>query len=530
MIRVIYQNGMTKMLKSDYYIEPSELDLLIFDKLVPADHYLRQVKAVIDFSFVLPQVQDCYSDEMGRSAINPVLMFKLCFLQYHYDQSDREVLVEAQVNVAYRYFLDLSISSPLPVASLLSQFRTRLGEERYQRLFDGIVAQARQHGLVKDRLRLKDATHVIANVAIPSTLQLVAQVRNELLASLQPYEPDRVKAAQAEVEWIRQATADLKDEQRLLQRVQHLRDLVAWADELQAQLGPPKRPDRNRTRLTTVLTTAHKLLADQDDPTGPDRLRSAVDPEVRRGKHGHYYDGYSHDISLDPDSELLTAVNVLPANADEAADARTLIETEQAAHHNQIEALSIDSIGFQGALLRDLSQPDDLNLIVYVPPHSQGIAARPYFKPADFQLSPDGSRLMCPNKVETDQPHRNDKDSAWVFHFKRSQCAACPLLDQCMANLPAKHGRSVSKNDYQAEYDAARQLAQTDAYAQVRQEHPKVERKLAEIVRYHGGRRARYRGRARVKIQFLLIGLVVNIKRMVRLLASSPQAPGFQPA
>lgn len=517
------------MLKSDYYIEPTELDLLIFEKLVPADHYLRQVKAIIDFEFVRSAVKECYSGTMGRNALDPVLIFKLEFLEYHYTLSDREVMAEAQVNVAYRYFLNLSISSPLPVPSLLSQFRTRLGEERYQRLFDGIVAQARQHGLVKDRLRLKDATHVIANIAIPSTLQLVAQVRDKLLDSLQPYDPDEVRAAVAEAECIRQVTADLKDKERLLHRVQHLRQIVAWADEVQVQLGPATSPDPNRVRLEAALATAHKLLADQDDPDGPDRLRSAVDSQARRGKHGRYYDGYINDISLDPDSEILTALNVLAANGDEAADGRTLIEAEQAAHHNQIEALSIDSIGFQGPLLRDLSQPEGLNLTVYVPPHSQGIQASPYFKPDDFQLSPDGSRLMCPNEAETDQRHRNHKDTAWVFYFKHSQCAACPLLERCMAKLPTKHGRSVSKNDYQAEYDAARQLAQTEAYTQVRKQHPKVERKLAEMVRYHGGRRARYRGRARVKIQFLLTGLVVNIKRIVRLVGSSLKAPALQP-
>ena len=174
------------MLKSDYYIEPTELDLLIFEKLVPADHYLRRVKATIDFGFARSNIQDCYSETLGRSAMDPELMFKLEFLEYQYDLSDREVIAEAQVNAAYRYFLNLSISSLLPVPSLLSQFRTRLGEARHQELFDGIEAQARQRGLVKDRLRLKDATHVIANIAIPSTLQLVAQVRDQLLDGLRP--------------------------------------------------------------------------------------------------------------------------------------------------------------------------------------------------------------------------------------------------------------------------------------------------------------------------------------------------------
>ena len=509
------------MLKSDYYAEPSELDIQIFEQLVPPDHYLRQVKAVIDFEFVRAEVQDCYSESMGRSAIDPVLMFKLEYLQHHYRLSDREVIAEAQVNVAYRYFLDLALGSALPVASLLSQFRTRLGAERHQGLFDQIVSQARAQRLVKDRLRLKDATHVIANIAIPSTIQLVAQVRTKLLSSAQPYAPERVSAAEAEAERIRQVTADVKDEERLLQRVHHVRQIVVWADELQAHLGPTEAANQpNWARFEAALATAHNLLADQDEPEGKDRLRSAVDPEARRGKHGVYYDGYLCDISQDPDSEILTALNVLPANGDEAADARPLLEAEQQAQRNRIEALSIDSVGFQGSLLRDLSDPTDLNLTVYVPPHSQGIQQTPYFKPADFQLSPDGSRLMCPNEVETDRRYRNDKDTAWIFYFKRSLCAACPLLDHCLANLPAKRGRSVTKNDYQAEYDAARQLAQTEAYAQVRKQHPKVERKLAEIVRYHGGRRARYRGRDRVNIQFLLTGIVVNIKRIIRLLGA----------
>jgi len=518
------------MLKSDYYTEPSEIDELIFEQLVPADHYLRQVKAVIDFEFVRAEVQDCYSERMGRGAIDPVLMFKLEYLQHHYRLSDREVIIEAQVNVAYRYFLELAISSALPVASLLSQFRSRLGAQRHQKLFDQIVSQARVHSLVKDRLRLKDATHVIANIAIPSTIQLVAQVRTKLLKRAQPYAAERVQAAEAEAERIRQVTTDVKDEERLLQRVNHLRQIVAWADELQSQLEPTQSADQpNWARFESALATAHKLLADQDEPEGKDRLRSAVDPEARRGKHGLYYDGYSCDISLDADSEIITALTVLPANGDEAANARPLLEAERQAHHNRVEALSIDSVGFQGAVLRDLSDPTDLNLTVYVPPHSQGIQERPYFKPADFQLSADGSRLTCPHEQETSSRYRNDKDTGWVFHFKGSQCGPCPLLKDCMAKLPANHGRSVSKNDYQAEYEAARQLAQTEAYAQVRQQHPKVERKLAEIVRYHGGRRARYHGQKRLNIQYLLTGMAINIKRIVRLLAQRRQIPLPQP-
>ena len=74
------------------------------------------------------------------------------------------------------------------------------------------------------------------------------------------------------------------------------------------------------------------------------------------------------------------------------------------------------------------------------------------------------------------------------------------------------------KNDYEAEYRAAQAKAQTPEYAQARREHPGIERKLAEIIRRHGGRRARYWGQARVLLQQLITGFVVNIKRMVKLL------------
>ena len=60
----------------------------------------------------------------------------------------------------------------------------------------------------------------------------------------------------------------------------------------------------------------------------------------------------------------------------------------------------------------------------------------------------------------------------------------------------------------------------------VRREHPRIERKLADLIRWHNGRRVRYRGRLRVKIQYLLTAVVVNCKRIVKLL-NVPLLPQF---
>ena len=131
--------------------------------------------------------------------------------------------------------------------------------------------------------------------------------------------------------------------------------------------------------------------------------------------------------------------------------------------------------------------------------------------------------LVCPAEEQTQARSRDEHDTGWQYRFKRRQCQDCGLLAQCMKTLPAHHGRQVIKNDYEAEYRAAQDFAQTPTYALVRKQHPKIERKLAEIVRYHQGRRTRFRGDWQVAIQYLLTTLVVNLKRIAKLVRSSAQ-------
>ena len=245
------------MLKANYYTEPTEVDKLVFEKLIRADHYLRRVKEGIDFEPVREQVKGCYDPTMGRPAEDPVLRIKLEFLQFHYNLSDREVIAEAQVKVAFRYFLDLSLESQLPGASLLAQFRARLGWERHQQVFDEVVRQARAAGVVKDQLRLKDATHVIANIAVASTIQLVAQMRDRLLASVQPYA--EISQPQQKAHVIRETTEEVKDAERLLHRVNHWQEGVQWVEQGRERLGEAAEGDKARERLDTDVAWAHKI-------------------------------------------------------------------------------------------------------------------------------------------------------------------------------------------------------------------------------------------------------------------------------
>ena len=91
-------------------------------------------------------------------------------------------------------------------------------------------------------------------------------------------------------------------------------------------------------------------------------------PDARNGWHHQWFTGYSLDIAMDADSEFITAIDVLAANADEAANATNLIQQEEQAQGNDVEAMSIDGIGFRGDLIDEWTDPEGLNLEVIVPP------------------------------------------------------------------------------------------------------------------------------------------------------------------
>jgi hypothetical protein len=271
------------------------------------------------------------------------------------------------------------------------------------------------------------------------------------------------------------------------------------------------------------------VLSDRRDPKAKDKVISVHDADARCGKHGEFFDGYLTDVAMDADSELITGINVLPANGNEGADAAYLIAQEEAAHGNDVQAISIDGAGYRGPVLRELTDPDGLNLEVFTPPTER--VELTVFGPEDFTLSQDRKTLTCPAGQSTTRQERTHSGNAVKFRFSKGQCGPCVLREKCLAEATTR-SRTVAKNDYEAEYKAAQAKAQSPEYAQVRKEHPAIERKLSELVVRHDLRHARYWGLSKVLRQALITALDVNLKRMVHLVqprthsqAAAPKQP-----
>lgn len=137
---------------------------LLYENVIPADHLLRKLDAVVDLSFVSELVQDCYSPDNGRPSWDPLVLFKVVFLQFLYDLSDRQVEDQVNLHLACKWFVGLQPDETGPDHTALCRFRSRLGADKFQQVFNQVVGQARGAGLVHDHLRILDATHLAAQV------------------------------------------------------------------------------------------------------------------------------------------------------------------------------------------------------------------------------------------------------------------------------------------------------------------------------------------------------------------------------
>ncbi|KAK0331550.1 hypothetical protein LTR94_028479, partial [Friedmanniomyces endolithicus] len=164
------------------------LEMVTLEELVPPDHLLRKIDKVIDFSFIHPLTAPLYCADNGRPPLDPTLMFKALFLGYLFGvRSERQLVREIQVNVAYRWFLGLRLTDPVFDASTLSQNRRRRYDdtEVAQEIFDRIVLQAIEHGRVDGTVLYTDSTHLKANANKNKyDLEVVAKSRSDYWTAL----------------------------------------------------------------------------------------------------------------------------------------------------------------------------------------------------------------------------------------------------------------------------------------------------------------------------------------------------------
>lgn len=150
--------------------EPALFQYVNVEELVPKNHFLRKVDAVLDLSFVHEAVAGCYSASRGRPSIDPELALRMMLLGHLYSIGDRELCDEIGMHVGMRWFLGLNLHDAVPDHSTLSKLKNERWAESglFQRLFDKVILQCSEAGLVSGRHLSGDGTQMRADASMQS--------------------------------------------------------------------------------------------------------------------------------------------------------------------------------------------------------------------------------------------------------------------------------------------------------------------------------------------------------------------------
>lgn len=165
----------------------SEILMTTMEEIVPQDSLFRKIDKYIDFTFIYDEVKDLYCDNNGRPSIDPVVLFKLVFIQaLDGIKSMRKTCEKIKVDAEYRWFLGIPFGKDTPHFSTFSKNYERRfkNSDIFETIFINIVNQAIKHNLVDGTTFYTDSTHKKANAnkgKYSDNIEQVAKKRREWL-------------------------------------------------------------------------------------------------------------------------------------------------------------------------------------------------------------------------------------------------------------------------------------------------------------------------------------------------------------
>lgn len=478
--------------------------------------------------------------EVGRDSVAPQIVATVLVLQRVEGLSDREAVDRFAYDLRWKYAAGVDLDYPSFVHTVLVNMRARLrASKRPDRIFEAALAMAKEAGLV-GRKRVLDSTALYDAVATQDTVTMIRAAIRALLNVA-----DKALAAELRGVLKRDDTyeapgkpaCDWDDKPAR----EALVDALAWdAFAVLTALDGREVSAPVKQAAELVATVVGQDLEARDDGiiviarrVAPDRVISVVDPEAR---HGHKtaargFDGYKGHVAIDPDSEIITAIEVTAGNVGDGSVAKILLaDVLPSTEKDEVQDASPAPADMQDASPAPAQAPVEVfgdasygtadvvealeqagiepNVKVQPPSAREGM----YSQDA-FTIDVTANTVCCPAGQLV--PLRRSKDGAGHASFGAS-CNDCPQRSVCTTN---KEGRSVHVHAKHQVLDRARKRQRDPAWLQkYRATRPKVERKLAHMMRRkHGGRRARMRGKLRVRQDFALLAAATNLVRLAKL-------------
>ena len=453
----------------------------------------------------------------GRRSVPPRIVAVVMVLQRLFGLSDREAVDAFTFDARWKYACGgLDFDYPGFVHTVLVDMRARLDRSaRPKRIFEVTLDAARHAGLVSAK-RVLDSTPLYDAVATQDTVTMIRSAIRQLLATADPVLENDLRSVLARDDDYASGGKPVCDWDDSAARERLVADLAADGFACLGVLDGRELGPEVTQAAELLATVLGQDLEEGDDgrfriarKVARDRVISTVDPEAR---HGHKtqvrgFDGYKGHVAVDPDSEIITNTVVTPGNAGDASVAAELIDDLlDGDEHDDGATVFGDSAYGTGEFQQRLDDEGIASGCRTQPPCAPGGR----FAKDRFSVNLDDETVTCPAGVRASIRRGRHGDGMAYFG---EHCITCPLRSQC---TDAVGGRTINVGVFEAALVRARERqAERLWQADYRANRPKVERKLAHLMRRrHGGRRARVRGRRKVDADFNLLAAATNLARL----------------
>ena len=336
---------------------------------VPETHLLRLIEKHISFAFVRQQLKDRYS-EMGRPSIDPELLLRILLIGYLYGiTSERKLVEELRMHLAWRWFTGLGFDQEIPHHSTFSKNRHgRFQESKlFEQLFEQIVRQCVEVGLVEGKHLSVDGSFVEANAAKESRI------------------PREQLAGAAQVKPI----------------------VREYLQELEQQ-NPVEEPVHTQDQVSTT------------DPDSTYATKGGT--PARLG----YYDNYLVDNA----SCVIVGVQATAARmSQETVAAQAMLTRFAQSQGRKPESVGADTTYGNGEFLHWLAERE---ITPYMRTRESAKRKNsPFYGPESFTDQPESNSYRCPAGEQLNYVGLNVRNRAQAYIGSAKRCGACSQKPQC---------------------------------------------------------------------------------------------------
>ncbi|MBP2659031.1 MAG: transposase [Firmicutes bacterium] len=469
----------------------------LYTILIPQDNLLRRMDELVDFSFVYEELKENYCHNNGRTAVDPVRMFKYLLLKSIFDLSDVDLVERSKTDLSFKFFLHMAPEEEVIDPSLLTKFRKlRLKDMKLlDLLIDKTVEIAIAKGVIHSTSIIVDATHTKARYT-QKTPQEVLRERSKKLRKTIYTLDESIK----NIFPSKPVTDVIEDE------IEYCRQLIAVIEQDGRFTGLPK--------VSEPLNLLKETVADDLE-----HLRTSADPDAKVGHKSadSSFFGYKTHIAMS-EERIITAAMVTTGEQPDGKQLQTLIEKSKATGMKVETVIGDTAYSEKDNLL--YSAQNEIELVAKLNPLiTQGNRK----KEDEFEFNKDAGRYVCKaGHLATRRARQGKKDRGKnqtdTYYFDVEKCKLCQLREGCYKEGAKSKTYSVSIKSQEHLTQATFQ--ESEAFKAKAKERYKIEAKNSELKHRHGYDVASSSGLFGMEIQGAMAIFAVNLKRIVKLMGT----------